>query len=101
MGTHPIFESDFDCLTDAVMSKFSCIFSDTLYREHHDVEYFESITLQFPVYLSGLKVIPRGAPVPHKPDLKGKTEPNHFRLDVFAVDTKAEEPERLILIGSG
>ena len=84
------------------MSKpFYCIYSDTLYREHHDQEYFESIVLQFPIYTTGLKIISRGAPVPNRPDQRGKTDPPNFRFDVFAVDTKADEPERLIPIGNG
>lgn len=84
------------------MSKtFYCIYSDTLHREHHDQEYFESIPLQFPVYMTGMKIISRGAPVPNKPEVRGKTEPGAFRFDVFAVDIKADEPERLIPIGNG
>jgi len=30
MGTHPIFESDFDCLTENVKSNQSCAESNTL-----------------------------------------------------------------------
>ena len=87
------------------MSKpYYCIYSDTLYREHHDPEYFESILLQFPVYTTAMKILPRGAPmtlVGGRGDQSAKTEPSHFRFDVFAVDSKKEEPERLIHIANG
>jgi len=84
------------------MSKqFYCIYSDTLFREHHDQEYFESVQFQFPVYMTGIKIISRGAPIPTRPEQRGKTEPRNFTFDVFAVDIKTDEPERLIPIGSG
>merc|ERR1739838_970586 len=102
MGTHPIFESDFDCLTDNMTS--TCIFADTLTRDQSESgcdEYYQSIMFEFPITLIGLRVLPRGAPIPGNLDSRSRTEPPNFEFDIFCVDSKTQEPVKLLYVGGG
>merc|ERR1712134_62633 len=78
---------------------FFCVFSDTVVREENDLEYFQSIMLAHPVHSTAVRIMATDAPVPGRSNMRARTEPPHFHVEIFAVDSKADEPERLTLIG--
>ena len=61
----------------------------------------KSIVFEFPVTLIGLRVLPRGAPVPGNLDTRSRTEPPNFQFDIFCIDSKTAEPVKLLYVGGG
>jgi len=79
----------------------TCIFADTIVRDHSCNEYYESINIEYGVTMVGVRILPRGAPVPGNLDSRSKTEPPTFDFEIFCVDSKTQEPVKLIPIGGG
>ena len=45
--------------------------------------------------------MPRGAPIPGNLDARSRTEPPNFDFEIFCIDSKSQEPVKLLSIGGG
>ena len=54
--------------------------------------------LAHPVHSTAVRIMATDAPVPGRSNMRARTEPPHFHVEIFAVDSKVKGLSRCFLI---